>query len=75
MADNIQTVSDDEAVQAAVNWGMERYNDANLSGRVATREGDEVFVDLEIPEQASVVMVHVMRGDDGHLMVAQPETH
>ena len=75
MADNIQRISDDEAIRAAVDWGMERYDDANLSGRVASREGDEVFVDLEIPEQASVVMVYVMRGNDGRLMVAQPEVH
>lgn len=75
MDDNRQTMSDDEAVQAAVNWGMERYNDANLRGSVATREGDEVFVDLEIPDQASVMMVHVRRGADGRLMVAQQESH
>ncbi len=31
MNDNGQTVTDDEAVQAAVHWGMERYNDADLS--------------------------------------------
>jgi hypothetical protein len=42
---------------------------------VATREGDEVFVDLEIPEQASVMMVHVRRGADGKLMVAQQDVH
>ena len=75
MDDNRQTMSDDEAVQAAVNWGMERYNDANLKGRVATREGDEVFVDLEIPEQASVMMLHVRRGADGKVIVAQQEAH
>jgi hypothetical protein len=75
MVDNRQTISDDEAVQAAVNWGMERYNDADLNGRVATREGDEVFVDLEIPEHASVMMVHVRRGADGKLIVAQQDVH
>ena len=75
MNDNGQTVTDDEAVQAAVNWGMERYNDANLKGWVATREGDEVFVDLEIPEQASVMMVHVRRGANGKLIVAQQDVH
>lgn len=75
MDDNRQTMSDDEAVQAAVHWGMERYNDANLKGRVATREGDEVFVDLEIPEQASVMMLHVRRGADGKVIVAQQEAH
>ncbi len=75
MNDNRQTISDDEAVQAAVNWGMERYNDADLKGWVATREGDEVFVDLEIPEQASVMMVHVRRGADGKLIVAQQDVH
>ena len=75
MDNNGQTVTDDEAVRAAVNWGMERYNDAHLKGSVATREGDEVFVDLEMPEQASVLMVHVRRGADGKLIVAQQEVH
>jgi hypothetical protein len=75
MDDNKQTVTDDEAVRAAVNWGMKRYNDANLKGSVATREGDEVFVDLEMPEQASVMMVHVQRGADGKLMVTQQDVH
>lgn len=75
MDDNKQMVTDDEAVRAAVNWGIERYNDADMKGRVATREGDEVFVDLEIPEQASVMMVHVRRGVDGKLVVAQQDVH
>jgi hypothetical protein len=75
MDDNVQTVTDDEAIRVAVNWGMERYNDANLKGSVATREGDEVFVDLEMPEQASVIMVHVRRGANGKLFVAQQEEH
>lgn len=75
MDDNRQALTDEEAIQAAVHWGMERYNDANVKASVATREDGEVFVDLEIPEQASVVMVQVRRGVDGKLMVAQEEVH
>ncbi len=75
MADPIQPITDEEAIRAAVNWGIERYNDANLKGRVANREGDEVFVDLEIPEQASVMMVHVRRGTDGKVLVLQQGPH
>jgi len=75
MADNRQTMTDDEAVEAAVAWGRQRYTDTDVKGSVADRSGDDVFIDLEIPEQASVMMVHVRRGADGSVMVDQQEAH
>ncbi len=75
MADNRQTITDDEAIQAAVTWGQRRYTDTEVQGRIADRSGDDVFIDLEIPEQASVMMVHVRRGADGSVIVDQQEVH
>jgi hypothetical protein len=73
MADNQPLMTDEEALQAAVAWGKERYADADVRGRVADRMGDDVYVHLEMPEERAVMMVHVRRNECGGIMIDQQE--
>lgn len=75
MATNQETITDEEALQAAVTWGQHRYPDTEVHGSVADRMGDDVFIDLEMPEEATVLMVHVRRDEHGSVMVDQQEAH
>lgn len=75
MATNPEIMTNEEAIQAAVAWGQQRYPHAEVRGSVADRMGDDVFVDIEIPEEASVMMVHVRRDRSGGIMVDQQDNH
>ncbi len=75
MADDSQKLTDEEAIQAAVTWGRQRYPDTEVRGSIAERTELDVYVDLEIPEEARALLVHVRRDYNGGTLVEQQGAH
>ena len=70
MMENTNPISDEEAIAAATQWGKRRY-DTEIKASVAEREGDEVLVDLEMPEEAQAVIVHVCQDAEGKTYIRE----
>ncbi len=66
-------MTDEEAIQAAVSWCKRRYADVGTRAWVADRVDDEVFLQLEMPEEAALMMVHVRRDEHGAIIVDQQD--
>ena len=71
MGVNREPITDDEALAAAINWGKQRFYDAEIKASVAEREGEEVLVDLEMPEEARAVIVHVCLDAQGKTYIRE----
>jgi hypothetical protein len=71
MSANREPITDAEAIAAAVNWGKQRFYDTEIKASVAEREGEEVLVDLEMPEEARAVIVHVCLDDEGKTYIRE----
>jgi hypothetical protein len=75
MAESPQRLTDEEAIRAAVAWGQQRYPDTEVRGSIAERTEADVYIDLEIPEEARALLVHVRRDYNGGMLVEQQEAH
>ncbi len=75
MAENPQTLTDEEALEAALAWGRLRYPDTEVRASIAERSEADVYIDLEIPEEARSLLVHVRRDYSGGTLVEQQDAH
>jgi hypothetical protein len=66
-----EPISDEAAMAAAVNWGKQRFDTTEIKASVAEREGAEVLVDLEMPEEARAVIVHVCLDAEGKTYIRE----
>lgn len=73
MSMNREPISDQEAIAAATQWGKQRYYDTEIKASVAGREGQEVLVDLEMPEEARAVIVHVCLDAQGKTYIRETQ--
>ena len=75
MADNAQRITDEDAIQAAVAWGRQRYPGTEVRASIAERTEADVYIDLEIPDEVLTLLVHVRRSYDGGTLVEQQVVH